>query len=269
MKELAPDPPPLPPSARPPEGSAAQDEISAAQDQASKPKKRRRWLRCLVFFLVAAIPLAFLVHEIITWPDVAALAEKNPGITAFMRLNPGFDNDAPHPWVPYAEISDHLKHAVLVAEDIDFFDHHGFAWNEIGAALRDAVSEDRRLRGASTLSQQLAKNLWLSPSRTPLRKLREAVLTVQLEHHLSKRRILELYLNAAQLGPGIFGAEAAAQRYFGKPAARLDAEESAALAAALPRPSDWYPGSQNEAYRRRTTQIRRRMERAAWLRNQL
>ena len=122
-----------------------------------------------------------------------------------------------------------------------------------------------RPRGASTVTQQLAKNLWLSPSRNPLRKLKEALLTRQLEHDLGKRRILELYLNVVEFGPGIFGAEAAAEHYFGLTAAELAPPEAAALAAGLPKPSAWHPGSPSKAYRRRVGILESRMEKARFL----
>ena len=120
-------------------------------------------------------------------------------------------------------------------------------------------------RGASTITQQVAKNLWLSPSYNPLRKLKEALLTRQLERALSKRRILEIYLNVAEFGPGVYGAEAAAQRYFGVAAAGLDEPQAAQLAAGLPRPSSWHPGSSSRAYANRTRRILGRMARAQWL----
>jgi monofunctional biosynthetic peptidoglycan transglycosylase len=120
-------------------------------------------------------------------------------------------------------------------------------------------------RGASTITQQLAKNLWLSRSRSPWRKAKEAALTWQLERGLDKRRILELYLNVAEFGPGVYGAGAAAQRYFGKPAAELGPDEAAQLAAALPNPAAWHPGASSAAYRRRVATIRERTARAAFL----
>ncbi|HEY2992007.1 MAG TPA: biosynthetic peptidoglycan transglycosylase, partial [Methylomirabilota bacterium] len=121
-------------------------------------------------------------------------------------------------------------------------------------------------RGASTISQQLVKNLWLSPSRDPLRKTREAILTWQLERTLGKRRILELYLNVVEFGPGVWGVESASRRYFGKPAADLGDDEAALLAAALPSPAAWHPGSSSAAYRRHVEAVRRRMDKAQFLR---
>jgi len=152
-----------------------------------------------------------------------------------------------------------------VAEDVNFFSHHGFALDEMQNALEDALRDHELPRGASTITQQLAKNLWLSRSRNPLRKGKEALLTWQLERQLSKRRILELYLNVVEFGPGLYGVGAASQRYFGKAPADLDDAEAAQLAAVLPKPSTWRPGSASPAYRRRVVAIQRRMERAAFL----
>ncbi|MDI9632186.1 MAG: monofunctional biosynthetic peptidoglycan transglycosylase [Acidobacteriota bacterium] len=234
-------------------------------------KRRLRWLPRLA--LAGAMALAgFAGFEWATWPDVAALREGDPATTAFIeryrarqRAAGRSDRVAWRP-VPARRISPELKIAVLVAEDIDFFSHRGFATGEMKAALA-AAWDDRRLpRGASTLTQQLAKNLWLSPSRNPWRKAKEALLTRELERTLGKARILELYLNVVELGPGLYGAEAAAGQYFGKSASALSAPEAAALAAALPKPSAWHPGSESRAYRRRVETVRRRMEKArGWL----
>ena len=152
-----------------------------------------------------------------------------------------------------------------MAEDIGFFDHDGFAVAEIRDAVRGAVEEGKALRGASTITQQLAKNLWLSSSRNPLRKVEETILTWQLERDLDKRRILELYLNVVELGPGLYGAGAAARRYFGKSAADLGEDEAAQLAASLPRPLTWHPGSASRGYRRRVDLVWRRMDKAQFL----
>jgi monofunctional biosynthetic peptidoglycan transglycosylase len=199
-----------------------------------------------------------------TWPDVAVLATQFPQTTTFIERDRA--KGVPVRWrpVPYDEISDELKRAVLVAEDINFFSHSGFDTTEISNAAREAL-EGRRVRGASTITQQLAKNLWLSPDKTARRKLEEAVLTWRLERSLTKRRILELYLNVVQFGPGTYGAAAAAERYFDVPAADLDADQAAQLAASLPRPSSWHPGCSSQGYARHVERIRGRMERATWL----
>jgi len=158
---------------------------------------------------------------------------------------------------------------VLVAEDINFFSHHGFELAEIRNVLEQAIEEGELRRGASTITQQLARNLWLSPSRNPVRKLKEAILTWQIERTLDKRRILELYLNVVELGPGIYGVEAGSRRYFGKPAADLGPEEAAQLAASLPNPTTWHPGSGSRAYQRHVERIARRMAKADFLRKQI
>jgi monofunctional biosynthetic peptidoglycan transglycosylase len=172
-------------------------------------------------------------------------------------------------WVPYEAIASGLKVAVLVAEDVNFFSHRGFDTGEIRRAIAQAVEERERPRGASTITQQLAKNLWLSPSRSPLRKLREAILTWQLERALGKRRLLELYLNVVEFGPGVWGVENASRRYFGKAAAELDDDEAALLAASLPSPTTWHPGSSSAAYRRHADSVRRRMDRTQFLRRMI
>lgn len=220
----------------------------------------------MVVAIALSILLLFVLYQLLTWPDVSRLATEPPKSTAFLeQARQRSESEIPSPqWVPYEQISPHLKRAVLVSEDIDFFSHEGFAWVEIQNAWRE-FRRGEGLRGASTLTQQLAKNLWLSPSRNPWRKLEEAVLTVQLERHLSKRRILEIYLNVAEMGPGVFGVENAARRFFGKPASELSELEAAALAAALPSPRRWYPGSGSRAAANRQQTILRRMAKAGWL----
>lgn len=234
------------------------------------PRRHARRRGCLVALLVAAgLALGWLGVKVATWPDVAALADHDPETTAFIhswQTTAGADAARPVElrWTPYDRISPHVVRAVLVAEDIDFFSHSGFATEEIKAALREAA-EGGRLRGASTLTQQLAKNLWLAPSRTPWRKLEEAILTVQLERYLPKRRILELYLNVVEFGPGVWGIGNASRTYFGVPASELSELQAAELAAGLPRPRTWHPGVDSRAYRRRVDRIMGRMDRADWL----
>ncbi len=224
----------------------------------------RRWRRRLLALLVALLALAG--WELFTWPDVAALVEKNPETTAFIDRYRERTGAAPEwRWARYAAISPHLKRAVLVAEDIEFFSHKGFAVEEIKTAVRQTVQEGKPLRGASTITQQLAKNLWLTPSRNPWRKVKEAMLTRQLEAKLSKKRILEIYLNVVEFGPGVYGAEAASRLYFGRSAAELTPRQAAELAAGLPRPRAWHPGSDSREYRRRVESVARRMEKAKWL----
>ena len=217
------------------------------------------------FLTVGAAAFALLATWTwLTWPDVAALATENPGSSAFIDSARAQRDDVEWRWAPASEISLELKKAVIAAEDLSFFSHSGFDTHELKIAARDAV-RGKRVRGASTITQQLAKNLWLSPSRSPFRKVREAILTRQLETHLSKKRILELYLNLVQFGPAVYGAEAAARHYFGRSAAELDADQAAALAASLPRPTSWHPGVETGGYARAVERVRDRVERCDWL----
>jgi monofunctional biosynthetic peptidoglycan transglycosylase len=208
--------------------------------------------------------VAGVVVTVFTWPDVSLLRTEQPPTTAFIERARQAGADVRWRWVAYDRISRPLKKAVVVAEDMSFFSHRGFDTHEIKVAAREAV-EGKRLRGASTITQQVAKNLWLTPSRSPIRKLREVVLTWQLERHLTKQRILEIYLNVAQFGPEIFGAEAAARHYFGCSAAEIDSAQAAQLAASLPRPTRWHPGVESSGYRRSTARIVARMEQVEWL----
>jgi len=239
----------------------------------ARRRGRARW-RTLVWLGLGGLGL-WAAWEAWTWPDVAALARRNPTTTAFIEYHrrqqreAGRDARVAWTWTAYAAISPHLKRAVLVAEDINFFSHHGFELAEIRNVLEQAIEEGELRRGASTITQQLARNLWLSPSRNPVRKLKEAILTWQLERTLDKRRILELYLNVVELGPGIYGVEAGSRRYFGKPAADLGPEEAAQLAASLPNPTTWHPGSGSRAYQRHVERIARRMAKADFLRKQI
>lgn len=241
-----------------------------------RPRRRtgRRWLRTALLFLLLAL-LIVAAWEAWTWPDVAALARRNPPTTAFIeryraqQRAAGRDDRVSRVWVPYAAIAPSIKRAVLVAEDINFFSHRGFDLGEIRIAVTRALEDAEAPRGASTITQQLAKNLWLSPSRNPLRKLEEAILTWQLERTLPKRRILELYLNVVEFGPGVYGVETASRRYFAKPAPEVTNDEAAELAASLPSPATWHPGSTRPGYRRHVESVRRRMTKATFLTGQL
>jgi monofunctional biosynthetic peptidoglycan transglycosylase len=224
--------------------------------------RRIRWLRWLWALGLAAV--AGAAWFALGWPNVAALAESKPDTTAFIEAARARGEHVEWQWAPYGEISLELRKAVVASEDMSFFSHAGFDTHEIRVAARDAV-QGKRVRGASTITQQLAKNLWLTPSRSPLRKLREAVLTRQLERHLSKQRILELYLNVVQFGPATYGAEAASRHYFGVPAAALDAHQAAQLAASLPRPSSWHPGVSSRGYERAVARIEQRAAQSDWL----
>ena len=230
------------------------------------PKKRKlvkRWLWRLAAAAAALVVVSTIVVWL-TWPDVAALAKENPKTSAFIETAKARGDQVQWRWVASSQISLELKKAVVVAEDLSFFSHNGFDTFELKLAVREAV-KGNRVRGASTITQQLAKNLWLTPSRSPFRKLREVVLTRQLENDLSKRRILELYLNVAQFGPEVYGAEAAARSYFGVPAALLTEDQAAQLAAGLPRPSTWHPGVSTRGYNKAVSRVRLRAGQCDWL----
>jgi monofunctional biosynthetic peptidoglycan transglycosylase len=204
----------------------------------ARPLRFRRWVArwFAVFTLVLAV-----YHGWVLW-QVWLLREHNPHTTSFMQngLERLHSSDPTarlqHRWVPYEQISEHLKRAVIAAEDQRFLDHEGFDVGAIEEAYENNARTGRIRHGASTISQQVAKNLFLSSRRTYLRKAKEAVITLMIEHVLSKRRILEIYLNVIEWGDGIYGAEAAAQYYYGENAADLEPEEAARLAAMIPSP---------------------------------
>jgi monofunctional biosynthetic peptidoglycan transglycosylase len=183
-----------------------------------------------------------LAYVYLTLPDVRILARTNPSTTAFMELRAqeaareGHTVRRVQTWVPYSRISPSLKRAVLVAEDAAFWDHEGIDLEEIRESMRINWEQGRAVRGASTITQQLAKNLYLSPSRDPFRKLRELIIARRLEAALPKARIFEIYLNVIEWGEGIWGAEAAARTYFRIPASALNAQQSALLAGAIINP---------------------------------
>jgi len=162
-------------------------------------------------------------------------------------------------WVPLSKISRYLINAVIVAEDGTFFEHEGIDWYELEESLKKNLEKGKAARGGSTISQQLAKNLYLSTSKDPIRKFKEVVITLRMERILSKRRILEIYLNVIEWGNGIFGAEAAARRYFGKSAAELTREEAARMAAVIPSPRRHTPNDMSRYVQRRSSIILARM----------
>lgn len=191
--------------------------------------------------------LAILVVLLLAWQGwylgwVVWWKFANPVTTSFMamRLDELREKDPKaalkKQWVPYERIANPLKRAVIAAEDAKFSGHEGFDWEGIQKALEKNQKKGRIVAGGSTITQQLAKNLFLSGDKTPWRKAQEAVITLMLEVVMDKRRILEIYLNVVEWGPGVFGAEAAARHYYGASAAQLSAEQAARLAVLLPNP---------------------------------
>jgi len=218
----------------------------------------------LISLLVVA---AWPAYELIAFPDVAALAKERPKTTAFMeqrkkqlRLD-GKNDDLKWTWVSYGRISPSLRRAVLVAEDNAFYDHEGVDTTAMKEAFERNWKRGKVTHGGSTITQQLAKNLYLSPSRNPLRKVREYFIARSLEKHLTKKRILEIYLNVVEMGERVYGAEAAARHYFDKSAAALSAREAALLAGCLPNPRVMNPGNPNKRLRSRQNMILSRMRR--------
>lgn len=212
-----------------------------------------------------ALALTLVVMLFIAYQSYVAIKlwwwiDHNPTSTAFMRarLDAMQEKDPAaklqYAWVPYDKISGNLKRALIVAEDSKFADHEGFDWEGIQKALEKNQKKGRVVAGGSTISQQLAKNLFLSGERSAIRKGEEALITLMMESILDKERIFEIYLNVIEWGDGVFGAEAAAQHYFNVPASRLSREQSAKLAAIVPRPR-FYDKNRNARWLLRKTDI--------------
>ncbi|HEX8028902.1 MAG TPA: monofunctional biosynthetic peptidoglycan transglycosylase [Vicinamibacterales bacterium] len=215
--------------------------------------------------LLATLFAAYLAYIYVTLPDVTGLAKVNPKTTAFMELRveeareDGRKFSIRQQWIPYRQISPLLRRAVIVTEDAAFFDHDGIDLDEIKASLERNWEEGQFLRGGSTITQQLAKNLYLSPSRNPMRKVTEILIAKRLEAALTKQRIFELYLNMIEWGDGIFGCEAAARAYFSKSCSSLDMQESALMAGAIINPRVHSPAKPTRRLLRRQQIILRRM----------
>ena len=234
--------------------------------------KRRGGVRWVVIawkafsYTLGALVIAFVLAQLWFYGHILYWAQYPPGRTAFMerRLDALLEKNPrarlQYQWIPYERIAGNLKRAVVAAEDARFLDHEGFDWEAIQKAMAKNEKRGRLVAGASTISQQLAKNLFLSGERSWLRKGQEAIITWMLESTLSKRRILELYLNVAEWGePGIFGAEAAARYHFGIPAASLDPNQAAWLAVILPSPRRYERGRITPYLAGRVDTIRERM----------
>ena len=212
-----------------------------------------------------AAGFAYAAYIYLTLPDVRSLRTTNPPTTAFIELRgreaarKGLEPRRVQRWVNYGRISASLKRAVLVAEDSGFWQHEGIDFEQLKESMEVNIERLEFARGASTITQQLAKNLYLSPSKNPIRKIREMLIARRLEAELSKQRILELYLNVIEWGDGIYGAEAAARTYFGKSAGDLGPQESALLAAAIINPRLLNPAQPTARLRRRQQMIARRM----------
>ena len=224
-----------------------------------------------VFGILLLVLLAVVAWEWITFPDVASLRDQWPKTTAFMELRKrelraaGKDDTLQYHPVPYARISPYLRRGVLVAEDNDFYEHGSVDVDALKAAIRRDWDKKKLTRGGSTITQQLAKNIYLNPSRNPLRKIEEYFIARSLESHLSKKRILELYLNVVEMGERVYGAEAAARAYFNESASALSPSQAALIAGCLPNPRAMSPGDPNQRLRARQRMILSRMRRWGYL----
>jgi monofunctional biosynthetic peptidoglycan transglycosylase len=222
----------------------------------------RRWATRILFaieILVLATAIgAFVVYA--SLPNTSNLVDKNPTSTAFIDLRReqaagNKDWKLDWRWKPIGKISRYLRAAVIYAEDANFYTHDGVDWHAIEQAFDKNLEAGEFSVGGSTITQQLAKNLYLSPSRNPVRKLREMLIAFSLEDHLTKTRILEIYLNVVEWGDGVFGAEAASQHWFGHSAQTLSPSEAARLAIALPNPFQRNPTVHTEELRKKAVRI--------------
>ena len=219
------------------------------------------FLARLIVVLIAWI----LLYQLWIFLHICWWINHNPTSSAFMEdrleiiqeTKP--DAELKHKWVSYEQISNHLKRAVIASEDAKFIDHEGVDWEAIQAAYEKNLKKGKIVSGGSTISQQLAKNLFLSSKRTPWRKAQELVITYMLEAVLEKRRIFEIYLNVIEWGDGVFGAEAASKHYFKVSAAKLSSQQAARLAVMIPNPRFYDKHKKTKYLTKRTAVIQRRM----------
>ena len=222
-------------------------------------------VKALFSFIGILIALQYLM---LPFNSLHALRKENPRRTALMRQRESEASSANRPysvqqiWMPLSRISPRLVNAVICSEDGTFFEHSGVDWYELEQSVEKNLEKGKAVRGGSTISQQLSKNLFLSTSKNPLLKLKELIITLRMERILSKKRILELYLNIIEWGNGVFGAEAAARKYFGTSAGHLSSEQAARMAAVIPMPLRVQPNSGSAYIARRAGVILQRMR--AW-----
>lgn len=216
---------------------------------------------CVLLFLL------YVLVELLTIPywSIARLHTENPQETAMMRQRMDeahAQNESlhiVHHWVPLSHIPKHVRRAIVIAEDGSFYGHNGVDMHEVWESIKVNMKRKKIVRGASTITQQVAKNLYLSTSKTPMRKFKELIITFLLESQLSKQRILEIYLNIIEWGKGTFGIEAAARKYFGASVKRLTRDQAARLAAVIPSPLRYQPNSNNKYVLEKKRLLLRRM----------
>ena len=218
-----------------------------------------------IWRIVGALLLLLLLYQLWIFAHIAWWVNHNPSTSAFMdqRLlmmqSKHPDAELRHQWVPYAKISNNLKRAMIASEDAKFVDHEGFDWAGIQKAYEKNMKKGKIVAGGSTISQQLAKNLFLSTKRTPWRKAEEVLITVMLEQMMTKQRIFEIYLNVIEWGNGVFGAEAAARYYYHVSAAQLSPPQAAKLASMVPNPRYYDLHREARGMLRKTEIILKRM----------
>ncbi len=239
----------------------ARMELGQKYEEVKSYARRRPFRFALLFFLFL---FALNILRFVVWPPLWNLALYNPPATSFMEYRQaewareGRAAELRWTWKSLEEISPNLQKAVVVSEDSAFWTHSGFDWRGIKFAMSRNLARGRLSAGGSTISQQLAKNLYFTPAKSFLRKAQEAIVAWRLEGSLEKKRILEIYLNVVEWGDGIFGAEAAARHYFKTPAKNLSRRQAAALAAMLPNPLGRTPNSR--VVQRLSNTIMKRMQ---------
>ena len=225
------------------------------------------WIQAHKFKTGLLLILCYVLIEMLTIPffSIAQLANENPKRTAMMqqRLEQAIEQDKPlkivQYWVPLSRVPKHVRQAIVVSEDGTFYSHTGIDWHEVWESVKVNMKHKRIVRGASTITQQVAKNLYLSTAKTPMRKFKELIITFLLEASLSKRRILEIYLNIIEWGRGVFGIEAASRRYFGTSAKWLTRDQAARLAAVIPSPLRYKPNTNHKYVVEKKRLLLRRM----------
>ncbi len=225
------------------------------------PKRKRGWFRTILTFivtLIAGYALCLVELAALRWIDPpSTMVQAQRRIEAWVQHKPYTRRQQ---WVPLNRIAPDLQHAVISAEDGRFFQHHGIDWKEVQKVVDQDMEEGRLGRGGSTITQQLVKNLFFTTSRSVLRKAVEFTLAPAAEWVLPKKRILEIYLNTIEWGPGIYGAEAASQAWYGIPAAKLNRDQAARMAAVIPSPLRRKPARMNSY----SAEILRRMDQTGW-----
>jgi len=214
------------------------------------------------------LAVSYIGYILLTLPDVESLRSHNPATTALMEQRAKENHRKVQPlrtWVSFNNVSPHLRNAVLIAEDSAFFQHSGYDLEQMKESAQRNWRERRFARGASTITQQLAKNLYLSTSRNPLRKIREFFIAQEMERRLSKQRIFEIYLNVIEWGDRIYGIGPAVETYFGKSASELLPEEAAILAAMIPNPRRYTPARNLRYLEKRKEDILSRLSRYKYL----